>query len=152
MSQHASTAAAADDTPYPEFRTPVRVYIEDTDAGGIVYYVNYLKFMERARTEWLRSLGYSHYLVSDEPVFFVVRHADVDYRVPARLDDALTACAQIIHRGRASLHFRQRILRGDVVLAEGRIEVACVDRNTLKPRALPAALTALLNADTGSTP
>lgn len=128
----------------PEFQLPLRVYIEDTDAGGIVYYVNYLKFMERARTEWLRSLGFDHYLVSAEPVFFVVRHAEVDYHQPARLDDALTACAEVTKIGRASLHFRQRILREGVEIACGLIEVACVDRNNLKPRALPSTLSALL--------
>ena len=128
----------------PEFQLSVRVYIEDTDAGGIVYYVNYLKFMERARTEWLRSLGFDHYLVSAEPVFFVVRHAEVSYRQPARLDDTLTACAEVIKIGRASLHFRQRILRDGVEIACGLIEVACVDRNSLKPRALPSTLSALL--------
>jgi len=133
----------------PEFCWPLRVYIEDTDAGGIVYYVNYLKFMERVRTEWLRSLGYQRYLVSDEPVFFVVRHAEVDYRQPARLDDELVATAQVTRLGRASLTFRQRILRAGVVLADGQIEVACVDRDTLKPRALPSTLSALLQSRTG---
>lgn len=128
----------------PEYQLPLRVYIEDTDAGGIVYYVNYLKFMERARTEWLRNLGFEHYLVSAEPVFFVVRHAEVDYRQPARLDDALVACAQVIKIGKASLYFRQRILRESVEIACGLIEVACVDRNSLKPRALPSTLSALL--------
>lgn len=134
---------------FAEFSFPLRVYIEDTDAGGIVYYVNYLKFMERARTEWLRSIGFQHYLVSAEPVFFVVRRAEVDYRQPARLDDELNATAQVVHLGRASLHFRQRILRNGVVLADGQIEVACVDRDTLKPRALPSTLSALLQPETG---
>lgn len=133
-----------------EFRWPMRVYIEDTDAGGIVYYVNYLKFMERARTEWLRSLGFQHYLTSDDPVFFVVRRAEVDYRQPARLDDELLACAEIVRIGRASLNFRQRILRGNVTLADGMIEVACVDKDSLKPRALPSTLSALLKTETGS--
>lgn len=135
---------------FAEFSFPLRVYIEDTDAGGIVYYVNYLKFMERARTEWLRSIGFQHYLVSQEPVFFVVRRAEVDYRQPARLDDELQACAQVVRLGRASLHFRQRILRNGVVLADGQIEVACVDRDTLKPRALPSTLSVLLKSETGS--
>ncbi len=135
---------------FAEFSFPLRVYIEDTDAGGIVYYVNYLKFMERVRTEWLRSIGFQHYLVSQEPVFFVVRRAEVDYRQPARLDDELLATAQVVRLGRASLHFRQRILRHGVVLADGQIEVACVDRDTLKPRALPSRLSVLLKPETGS--
>lgn len=134
-----------------EFRWPLRVYIEDTDAGGIVYYVNYLKFMERARTEWLRSLGIQRYLASDDPVFFVVRRAEIDYRQPARLDDALVATAEITRAGRASLHFRQRILREDVVLADGLVEVACVDRDSLKPRALPTTLSSLLKNATGTS-
>jgi len=123
----------------------VRVYIEDTDAGGIVYYVNYLKFMERARTEWLRDLGIEHYLSGPEAVFFVVRRAEIDYRQPARLDDLLQVSAEITKIGRASLIFRQRITRQDVMLADGLIEVACVDKESLKPRALPSKLCLLLN-------
>ncbi|MBA4152249.1 MAG: tol-pal system-associated acyl-CoA thioesterase [Acinetobacter sp.] len=123
----------------------VRVYIEDTDAGGIVYYVNYLKFMERARTEWLRELGIEHYLSGPDAVFFVVRRAEVDYRQPARLDDLLQVSAEIVKIGRASLKFRQRITRQDVLLADGLIEVACVDKESLKPRALPSKLCLLLN-------
>ncbi|MDP1539712.1 MAG: tol-pal system-associated acyl-CoA thioesterase [Moraxellaceae bacterium] len=123
----------------------VRVYIEDTDAGGIVYYVNYLKFMERARTEWLRNLGIEHYLSGPDAVFFVVRRAEVDYRQPARLDDLLQVSAEITKIGRASLVFRQRITRQDVMLADGLIEVACVDKESLKPRALPSKLCLLLN-------
>lgn len=134
-----------------EFRWPLRVYIEDTDAGGIVYYVNYLKYMERARTEWLRDLGIQRYLTSEDPVFFVVRRAEVDYRQPARLDDELLACTEVVHVGRASLRFRQRILRGDVTLADGLIEVACVDKDSLKPRALPSNLSASLQTGTGNT-
>lgn len=128
----------------PEYAHRLRVYIEDTDAGGIVYYVNFLKFMERARTEWLRNVGFDHYLTSDELVFFVVRRAEVDYRQPARLDDELEACAQVIKIGKASLHFRQRILRNGVEIASGLIEVACVDRIHLKPCALPSNLSTLL--------
>lgn len=134
-----------------EFLWPVRVYIEDTDAGGIVYYVNYLKYMERARTEWLRHLGFEHYLISSEPVFFVVRRAEVDYRQPARLDDDLLAGAEVTRIGHASLHFRQRILRADVILAEAVIEIACVDRVSMKPRALPALLNTLLKPQTGTS-
>ncbi len=124
---------------------PVRIYIEDTDAGGIVYYVNYLKFMERARTEWLRSMDIEHYLIGPEAVFFVVRRAEVNYRQPARLDDLLQVSAETIKIGRASLTFRQRITRQDVLLADGLIEVACVDKESLKPRALPSKLSLLLN-------
>ncbi|MFP5382843.1 MAG: YbgC/FadM family acyl-CoA thioesterase, partial [Gammaproteobacteria bacterium] len=94
-----------------EFCIPVRVYIEDTDAGGIVYYVNYLKFMERARTEWLRALGFQHYTLLDEDFLFVVRHADVDYRRPARIDDELAVSAAVERLGRASIFFRQQVVR-----------------------------------------
>ncbi|MES2919712.1 MAG: tol-pal system-associated acyl-CoA thioesterase [Pseudomonadota bacterium] len=130
--------------PLPEFRIPVRVYIEDTDGGGIVYYVNYLKFMERARTELLRDLGFAHYLTSDEDVMFVVRGADVRYFQPARMDDALTVTAQVRSLGRASLVFSQEVRRGDVTLATGTIDIACVKRSDLKPRALPEHLKSLL--------
>ncbi|REH36780.1 4-hydroxybenzoyl-CoA thioesterase/acyl-CoA thioester hydrolase [Paraperlucidibaca baekdonensis] len=135
-----------------DFHWPVRVYIEDTDAGGIVYYVNYLKFFERARTECLRSFGYDHYLTGPDPVLFVVRHVDIDYKQPARLDDQLIVSAEISKIGRASLHFRQRIWRDDVIIAAGRVEVACVDRLHLKPRALPTTLSDLLRPLLGNTP
>lgn len=125
-----------------EFRLPVRVYIEDTDAGGIVYYVNYLKFMERARTEWLRSLGFEHYTLLGEDFLFVVRHAAVDYRRPARIDDELEVSAAVERAGRASLDFRQEVIRhvDGEVLAGARVEVACVSRATLAPRAMPTAI------------
>lgn len=131
-------------TPPPEFQFPVRIYIEDTDGGGIVYYVNYLKFMERARTEFLRSLGFDHYLTSDEDVMFVVRGADIRYFQPARMDDALMVTAQVQSLGRASLVFSQEVRRGDMTLAAGTIDIACVKRSDLKPRALPDRLKVLL--------
>lgn len=130
--------------PLPEFHTPVRVYIEDTDGGGIVYYVNYLKFMERARTEFLRSLGFGHHLTSDEDVMFVVRGADIRYLQPARMDDALTVTAQVQSLGRASLVFSQEVRRSDTTLAAATISIACVKRSDLKPRALPERLNVLL--------
>lgn len=128
--------------PMREFRIPVRVYIEDTDAGGIVYYVNYLKFMERARTEWLRTLGFQRYTLLEEDFLFVVRHADVDYRRPARIDDELAVSAAVERLGRASLFFRQQVVRAvdGEVLAVGRVEVACVSRAKLAPRAMPPAI------------
>jgi tol-pal system-associated acyl-CoA thioesterase len=127
-----------------EFALPVRVYIEDTDAGGIVYYVNYLKFMERARTEWLRSLGFAHYSLQDEDYQFVVHRAEVDYRRPARIDDELVVTAAVEKAGRASLYFRQCVRRGGEVLAEGLIKVACVSRSRLAPRGMPPAVQAAL--------
>ena len=126
------------------YALPVRVYIEDTDAGGIVYYVNYLKFMERARTEWLRSLGFQHYTLLGEDFLFVVRSAAVDYRRPARIDDELVVTAQVERLGRASIDFRQQVLRraDGELLADGRIAVGCVSRQRLAPRAMPAAIRA----------
>lgn len=125
------------------FRMPVRVYIEDTDAAGIVYYVNYLKFMERARTEFLRHIGFGHYLRHTD-YLFVVRSANIRYRRPALMDDALEVTAAIAHRGRASLEFRQTVERHGEILCEGELMIACVDATHLKPRALPARLTDLL--------
>lgn len=124
------------------FRLPVRVYIEDTDAGGIVYYVNYLKFMERARTEWLRSLGFQHYTLLDEDFLFVVREARVEYRRPARIDDELEVTAAVERVGRASLDFRQQVLRraDGELLASGQVAVGCVSRQKMAPRAMPAAI------------
>lgn len=130
-----------------EFSCPIRVYIEDTDAGGIVYYVNYLKYMERARTEFMRSFGYGKQFIAEENLMFVVHSVDVRYQLPARLDDELTATARIAESGAAQLLFEQRILRGAEVLCGGFVKVACVDRTTLKPRRIPKKLMAALRRD-----
>jgi len=130
-----------------EFSCPVRVYIEDTDAGGIVYYVNYLKYMERARTEFLRNFGFGKQFCAEENVMFVVHSVDVRYQRPARLDDELTATARITESGAAQLLFEQRILRGAEPLCAGFVRVACVDRQTLKPRRIPKSLLAALRRD-----
>lgn len=126
-----------------EFRWRSRVYWEDTDGGGVVYYANYLKFMERARTEWLRSLGHSQAELAQQFGFvFAVVEVRVNYRKPARLDDELTISCVPVPEGRASIRFRQAILRADgarddTVLADGEVRVACVDAKTFRPRALP---------------
>ena len=122
------------------FELPVRVYIEDTDTGGIVYYVNYLKYMERARTELMRSLGYGKEFICNFDLMFVVRDVALKYRGPATLDDQLTANARLVRLGRASMVFAQEILRGEEVLVTGEVTVACVDREGVKPRPMPAAL------------
>ncbi len=127
-----------------EFSYPLRVYIEDTDAGGIVYYVNYLKFMERARTEFMRALGFGKAYVFNRDLMFVVRDVALRYALPAKLDDELQATARIVRARAASLVFHQRVLRGDEVLSAGDIVIACVDRNALKPRRIPAEMLALL--------
>lgn len=131
-----------------EFSLLLRVYIEDTDAGGIVYYVNYLKYMERARTEWLRALGFQHYSLLDEDFLFVVHRAEIDYRRPARIDDELRVVVAVEKLGRASLYFRQRVERtaDGAVLADGLIKVACVSRAQLVPRPMPDNIFAAVRA------
>ncbi len=127
------------------FGFPVRVYYEDTDAAGVVYYANYLKFFERARTEWLRSLGFGQAATADtDGKVFVVRATSVQYLKPARLDDALTIRSQVTRVGRASLEFSQWCERGNDVLATGHIEIACVTRDTLRPAAIPALIASRL--------
>ena len=127
----------------PPFAHLCRVYYEDTDAGGIVYYVNYLKFMERARTERLRDLGFSQSQLAGE-MLFVVHSSEARYHVPARLDDELLVSADVIELNRASLRFRQQVRRATdkTLLCEGQFLVACVRADSLKPRAIPEALRA----------
>ncbi|HEX4647506.1 MAG TPA: tol-pal system-associated acyl-CoA thioesterase [Steroidobacteraceae bacterium] len=137
------------------FRFPVRVYWEDTDGAGIVYYASYLRFLERARTEWLRSLGHSQQqLARERGVVFTVVSLSVDYRAPARLDDELEVTCEPIASGAASLSFAQRIYRkgrdreaAAAPLLEARVRVACVDARTLRPQRLPPFLAPVLNAE-----
>lgn len=124
--------------PQAEFGIKVRVYIEDTDAGGIVYYVNYLKFMERSRTEFLRSFGYHKPAVLDNGLLLVVHSAEVNYRRAAQLDDELTVTTRIASIKRTSVRFEQEVWRGNELLCQGLIRVACVTSDTLKARPLPA--------------
>jgi acyl-CoA thioester hydrolase len=120
------------------FTWTVRVYYEDTDTGGIVYYANYLKFFERARTEWLRSLGIRQQdLLDTEFAAFVVRSATVDYLGAARLDDELTLRLRVEKLGRASVQFAQQAWRGDTLLASAGVKVGCVDAATMRPRSIP---------------
>ncbi len=129
------------------FRHAVRVYWEDTDAGGIVFYANYLKYFERARTEWLRSLGISQQALREATgAIFVVTDTRVRYLRPARLDDWLQVTTRVITCGRASMALAQQAWRGEDLLAEGDIRIGCVDAATLQPRRLPAALTEALPA------
>ena len=131
------------------FTIPCRVYYEDTDAGGIVYYVNYLKFMERARTERLRHLGFSQAQMAIENLLFVVHSSQARYHAPARLDDELVVSVQVEVLKRASLKFYQQVRRAvdDVLLCEGHFTIACVRADTLKPRAIPEPLYSAFNAD-----
>jgi 4-hydroxybenzoyl-CoA thioesterase len=119
-----------------------RVYYEDTDAGGVVYYVNYLKFMERARTEWLRHMGFSQQILAGENLLLVVHSSEARYHAPARLDDELRVTAQVLELNRASLRFAQQVWRekDETLLCEGQVLVAAVRADTFKPRALPPEL------------
>ena len=119
----------------------VRVYWEDTDAGGIVFYANYLKFFERARTEWLRAQGIEQQaLKQSEGLMFVVTHTQVRHVRPARLDDELDLTVAIREAKQASLTFAQQALHRGNTVAEGEVRVACVDAHTLRPRRFPTSL------------
>jgi tol-pal system-associated acyl-CoA thioesterase len=129
-----------------EFSHKMRVYIEDTDAGGIVYYVNYLKFMERARTEFMRSLGYDKNFIFNSDLMFVVRDLAVSYKLPARLDDELEATALLAQLRGAAMVFHQSIRRGSELLVWAEVTIACVDRGGVKPRRLPPEMVTRLRA------
>jgi acyl-CoA thioester hydrolase len=123
------------------FAWPVRVYYEDTDFGGVVYYANYLRFFERARTEWLRSLGVDHQrLACEDGLQFVVRRVEIDFLRGARLDDELSITVEVTEKKRTYVMLRQRALRGAEPMAEGLVQAACVRRDDFKPAPLPAGL------------
>ena len=149
------------------FVWPVRIYYEDTDSGGVVYYANYLKFMERTRTEWLRSLGVEQTtLIERDKALFAVHSVTVDYLQPARFNDLLWVTAALEDKGRASLIFSQHVVRASVdhrngpvgrlareeyldligdkatVLCNGRVKIVCLDSDTMRPRAIPSQLQA----------
>jgi acyl-CoA thioester hydrolase len=133
--------SAESPVPAAHFHHPVRVYWEDTDAGGIVFYANYLKFFERARTEWLRALGHSQQeMVDTTGCMFVVQETTVRYIRPARLDDVLTITVDVRERGRASLRIAQQAWCGERLLAEGDIRIGCVERATMKPHRIPGPI------------
>jgi tol-pal system-associated acyl-CoA thioesterase len=127
-----------------EFRLSLRVYIEDTDAGGIVYYVNYLKFMERARTEFMRQLGFGKRTIFEREYMFVVHRVELDYLLPATLDDELTVGARPVRVGKAFIDFQQQVYRGDALLCVGSVRVVCVKKSSMKPAAMPQAMRASL--------
>jgi acyl-CoA thioester hydrolase len=123
------------------FRFAIRVYYEDTDAGGVVYYANYLKYMERARTEWLSSLGYElSTLESVEGIVFVVHRVEIDYRSPAKLGEKIDATLTLVELNRASMAVEQDIVRGAELLTHARVALACVDRANWRPKRIPAPL------------
>ncbi len=138
-----------------EFLLPIRVYYEDTDVAGVVYHANYLKFLERARTEWLRALGLDQKLLIEQDIAFAVVKAELSYLKPARFNDRLMVSSRVSHHGRASMTFEQKIylclgsdekltetntLTEASILNEAEIKVACVTLSTMKPRTIPEVL------------
>ncbi len=123
------------------FRFTVRVYYEDTDAAGVVYYANYLKFMERARTEWLEALGFPlARFERDHGVVFVVHRCEIDFAAPARLNDVLQVTVEALHRGASRFVARQEVRRDDTMLTTARVTLACLDSSRWRPVRMPDAL------------
>jgi acyl-CoA thioester hydrolase len=139
-----------------EFYWPVRVYYEDTDSGGVVYYANYLKFMERARTELLRSIGYQQDQLQQElGIIFAVRSANIQYKKPARFNDELNVVTSISSLGKASIHFKQSVFlqsshhadTGTGLLSEAEIKVACLNADKFLPQAIPLTIIEKINKE-----
>ena len=127
--------------PAPNFAINCRVYWEDTDAGGVVYYANYLKFMERCRTDWLRALGIDQLrLRMERQLQFAVVNLVVDFVRPAVLNDEILVTAELVRLSGATISFKQTIMRGEAQLIDASTRVACLDSGTLKPRAIPKDL------------
>ena len=124
------------------FEFNIRVYIEDTDAGGIVYHANHIRFMERARTEWLRSTGIAHYW-HQKDYSFVVHQIQVKYVRPILMDDLITVTARVISCKAASFVLQQNIYRGEILLASGEVELACINAN-MRPTRLPEEIRDLI--------
>lgn len=129
-----------------DFSIPVRVYYEDTDTAGVVYYANYLRFMERARTEWLRTLGFEQDKLSqEERVIFAVRAIKVDFLKPGRFNELLQATVGVRRIGGASLTFVQQIRRDATTLCQAQVKVACLDVQSFAPRAIPGRIMSQLH-------
>lgn len=123
------------------FTWPTRVYYQDTDAGGVVYHANYVNFMERARTEWLRTFGYSNAgLMQELGVMFVVRKLEINYLRPALLDDMLNVTAQLKEVGRSRITLEQTVMRGDELLTNAEVHLVCVGVESFKPVSVPEVL------------
>jgi acyl-CoA thioester hydrolase len=128
-------------SPAPSFAAAFSIYWEDTDAGGVVYYANYLRFLERARTDWLRSMGVDQQqLRAERKLQFVVVSINVDFLRPAVLHDEILVTASLTRLAGATIHFKQTILRGEEQLIDAAVRVACLDSGTLKPCAIPKDL------------
>ena len=119
-----------------QFRLPIRVYVEDTDAGGIVFYANYLKYMERARTELMRSLGFDKPALFDD-MQFVVSQLSLKYHSPALLDDQISVTAVLSKASRVTFEMNQQVFRGDELLVEGWVKVACINSTSKRPQGMP---------------
>ena len=136
----------------PPFSIAVRVYYEDTDAGGIVYYANYLRFMERARTEWLRALGvHQEQLAAAAGIQFVVRRADLDFLAAARLDDLITVSVHVARLARTYVELEQTAACAGRVLCRGKVTVACVRKADLRPAPIPQDMAVRLRGEGGDT-
>jgi acyl-CoA thioester hydrolase len=136
--------------PPAAFRLPVRVYYQDTDAGGVVFHGRYLDFFERARTEWLRQLGFDvRQLAERDGLLFIVRELSVSYMRPAQVDDLLTVTAAIDHLGRVQFTLDQRVLRGTDVLVQGTVNLACVSVAGLRPMRVPQRMHAVFARSAG---
>jgi len=127
------------------FEWNTRVYFEDTDSGGVVYHANYLKFMERARTEWLRSLGLNQIkLKQEDKVMFVVRKIDIQYKIPARFDDELVVQTDRVKNTDFTIILKQNILRSKQVITEGKVEIVCINSDLFKPVRIPKMVKQLM--------
>ncbi|ELI5718576.1 tol-pal system-associated acyl-CoA thioesterase [Vibrio fluvialis] len=123
------------------FNWPITIYYEDTDAGGVVYHSNYLKFFERARTEMLRAIGVSQQVLLEQRIGFVVRHAEIDFKQGARLDEQLTVVTSIAELKKASLTFCQELVNPEgQLLCKAIVKVACIDNEKMKPKAMPQSI------------
>ena len=133
------------------FNWPVRVYYEDTDSGGVVYYANYLKFMERARTEYLRHLGFEQdQLIEQQNILFAVRSVKLDYKSPARFNDQLTVITNLVELKKASMLFEQKISHSNQhnhILCQGEIRIACLQADSFKPCAIPKDIMEVARVD-----
>lgn len=129
-----------------QFEWPVRVYYEDTDAGGVVYHSTYLNFMERARTEWLRSLGFEqNYLRDILNILFVVHSMQIVFKKPAKFDDLVTVVSEITKIGHGSFEFLQKISVNQQILIEAQVKIACVQAVSFKPTAIPEKIKTEMN-------
>jgi len=123
------------------FSLPIRIYFEDTDSGGVVYHSNYLKFMERARTEWLRELGIDQrHLKQDHQIMFVVHRIDIQFKLPARFNDELIVKSELKNIGSSKIEFRQMIYRNDEMLIDASVDIACIDSEKFKPVRIPPTI------------